>query len=214
MTDKAEAHGGVMTTDLTERVEQLPEMAALPTDQMRQFVENLFVHPNHAQAARAAGYGRRHDGQGESTAHAMAVISNRLLRDPRIIAARNAAQKILRRQYGPKALNVIGHILDDPQHKDAYKAARDILELEDTTVTKTETTVNVKVDHTRDALDTLRYMKSIGATREMLEAHFGFSGLSRYEELLAIEDRKSANVIDGEFTEVKSIDPMLGLDDL
>jgi hypothetical protein len=37
----------------------------------------------------------------------------------------------------------------------------------------------------------------------MLEAHFGFTGLPRYERLLAIEDAtKSAKVIEGEFTEV------------
>jgi phage terminase small subunit len=204
-----------MTNDLAERTEYGPAMAALPTDKMRAFVENLFIHSgNNAMAAREAGYGVPHSGEGRSSSQAMARIAYTLLHDPRIIAARNEMQKLLRRQYGPKALSVIGRILDDPQHKDAYKAADKILELEDATVQKTETTVTVKVDHTKDALDTLRYMKSIGATREMLEAHFGFSGLSRYEELLAIEDRKSANVIDGEFTEVKSIDPMLGLDDL
>ena len=39
------------------------------------------------------------------------------------------------------------------------------------------------------------------ASRAMLEAHFGFTGLSRYERMLALEDAtKKAATIEGEFT--------------
>jgi hypothetical protein len=45
-------------------------------------------------------------------------------------------------------------------------------------------------------------MKSLGVPREKLVEMFGYSGISRYEKLLALQDGAAGKVIDGQAVEV------------
>jgi hypothetical protein len=187
-------------TKALPKAEYGPAMLALPTDKQRKFVEMLFICKSNAEAAREAGYGRK------NRTHE-AIAAHKLQRDPKIMAAIKEvglSEAGIRRL--PNALRARAEILSDIGHKDRARISEKIIERSIGAVESKHTMVVEHVDHTKDALDTLRYMKSIGATREMLENHFGFSGLGRYEQMLAIED-KSSNVIDGSFTEVKVPEP-------
>jgi hypothetical protein len=51
-------------------------------------------------------------------------------------------------------------------------------------------TAEVTVNHTDAALDDLKRLMTLGVPREKLLETFGFSGLSRYERMLAQRDGK------------------------
>src|SRR6516165_7525997 len=70
------------------------------------------------KAAQLAGY----------PASWAAIASHRMLRRPRVMRAIEAESKRLVRALGPRAIRVIGEILDDREHKDRLKAARTVLE--------------------------------------------------------------------------------------
>jgi hypothetical protein len=184
------------------------ELLAHPADEVTlgelEPKERLFViafstpgtetYGNAAKAARFAGYGNS-----ESTPDTFARIGNRLLHRARV--AKGIAELGMR-ALTPDALAAIRQIVRDPLHKDRMKAASAILERQAPTIQKSEIDVTHRiVDHTAEALQVLSYMKSIGASREMLEAHFGFTGLARYEEMLAKQAKPV--VLDAKFEEVK-----------
>jgi hypothetical protein len=77
------------------------------------------------KAAQLAGY----------PASWAAIASHRMLRRPRVMRAIEAESKRLVRALGPRAIRVIGEILDDREHKDRLKAARTVLERIDPAVT-------------------------------------------------------------------------------
>ena len=66
--------------------------------------------------------------------------------------------------------------------------------------------VHHHVDHDAEAIAQLRMLKSLDVPRAKLEEVFGFTGLSRYERLLDIEDAKrrpGPRLIEGTATELK-----------
>lgn len=178
-----------------------PAMTLLRPRQ-RRFVEALFEqrpgYGAYSGAARVAGYGNK---EGTSTAESIGAIAQRLLSDDKVIAAIAEVAKKRIRADAPAAVRAVADIVNDPTHKDRLRAATTILERIDPVETKHSVAVTHEiVDHTRDAVDMLRRLLEIGATREMLVKEFGFTGLSRYEKLLAIEDAKKVGaVIDGDF---------------
>ena len=188
-----------------------PAMSAL-SPQQRNFVLALFEQrPGHgalAAAARAANYGNR---DGTSTAQSIASIANRLVNNDKIISAIAETTKKTIRADAPAAVMAVREIVSDVSHKDRLRAALSILERIDPVETKHTLTVQHKVDHDKEAIDALREYKRLGATKDFLENAFGFSGLGRYEKLLAIED---GNVVEGEFTEVEPTLSKAGLEDL
>jgi phage terminase small subunit len=171
------------------------------TPKHRRFVvsycENLEKHGRLAAAARAAGYGLA------SEPATVAVIAQQIAhRDDVIAAIKEYSAKQLR-QLAPDAVQTVTQILKDPLHKDRLKAANVVLSRADPEIQKVETTVEITGDHKRDALEHLKHLKSIGATREMLEKEFGFSGLGYYEDLLAKDEAAKLPVVDAEFTEIE-----------
>lgn len=179
-----------------------PAMAAL-TSRQRAFVLALFDqnagHGALAAAARQAEY--------TGTPETLAKTANRLVNDDAVIAAIQEVTRKRIRSLGPAAIEALQNLIKSPGHKDHARGLAMALDRIDPQVTKQEIDVtHTIVDHTKEALETLRYMKSIGATREMLEAHFGFTGLSRYEALLA---RENVKVIDAQYTEVPAIDDFM-----
>ena len=64
--------------------------------------------------------------------------------------------------------------------------------------------VHHHVDHDAEAVAQLRMLKGLGVAQDKLIETFGFTGLPRYERLLALEDAKKApRVIEGTAVEIK-----------
>ena len=184
-----------------------PIMAALSLKQ-RTFVRALFtLPPGHGaltDAARLAGYGRE---DGGSTPLVMANIAQRLIHSDKIIAAITEIAKRQFRSNAPAALAAVGQILSDRGHKDRLRAAAMVLKRIDPIETKHNLAVTHEViNRDQDAVSHLRMLLSLDVTRAKLEEVFGFTGLSRYEDLLRIEDASKAKVIEGECQEVVSED--------
>jgi len=157
----------------------LSEIARACTPKQRAFPENYpATGGKGGEAARRAGYSAK-------TASKIAYI---VLRHPSVVAYVGELVKAANRALTPKVVNVLEAILDDPTHKDRARVALTLVEKADPTETRHNVQVTHVVDHDKDAVDALRHMLAIGATRAMLEAHFGFTGLSRYERMLALED--------------------------
>jgi phage terminase small subunit len=180
-----------------------PAMAALSPRQRAYVLALMVEKPGHGAltaAARAAGYGNR---EGTTTPKTMAVIAQRLQNNDKVIAAIAEMTKKIIRSEALASIETVREIRDDPLHKDRLKAAMVFVDRVDPVETRHNVEVTHKVvNHDQEAVDTLRYMRSIGASRAALEAHFGFTGLSRYERLLAIEDAAKSAAIEGDFTVV------------
>jgi phage terminase small subunit len=189
----------------------LSAVASACTTKERRFAEAYVelggAHGAGSAAARKAGYGN----QG-STANVYASIADRELNKDVVIAyiAELAKRKI--RSLVPAAVNAVREIIDDRAHKDRLKASMAAIERVDPVETKHNIEVTHVVNHDQDAIAVLRHLKAIGAPREMLEANFGFTGLSRYERLLAAEDMaKGGKTIEGELAAATaSFDDWLG----
>ena len=71
---------------------------------------------------------------------------------------------------------------------------------------ETRHTVDVvhHVDHDAEAVAQLRMLKQLDVPRAKLEAIFGFTGISRYERLLELEEaKKQPRLIEGTAIELK-----------
>lgn len=183
-----------------------PAMKALNRHQ-RLFVSALFTSkPGHGQlalCAKEAGYGTA-----TSSPASFASIANRLVNNDRVIEAIKEQTKKLLRSAAPKALSVVHEILNDITHKDRLKAANAILERVDPVETKHSVEVTHKINHTKNALDHLAYLKSLGVSHDKLVEEFGEIGLAHYTELL--EAIEKAQPIDVEYKELPAPE---GLDD-
>jgi hypothetical protein len=193
--------------------EEVSPVEAACTPRERNFVEALMAMPvpNGAEAARIADYGI----EGKSTAESYAKIAYRLLHRDRVVALVQEHCTKRMRSLGPKAIQALGQMIGDPKCKDRMRAVATVLDRIDPPQSKLNVDVNVthKIDHDGDAVAALRAFRKQGATQDFLENWFGYSGLGRYEKLLAIEDARTGNVVvvDGEFTEVSSTE---GIQDL
>jgi hypothetical protein len=125
---------------------------------------------------------------------------------------RNAASKALHNQNVQEALREVGgkmigasafsairqteRIANDPDHRDRLKAC---LALMDRGGFAVETHHTVTVEHKSlddQALDALRTMRALKATREQLIDMFGAAGLTRYENMLS----EKSKAIEGQTT--------------
>lgn len=187
---------GLTTTQIfkANQPEWPVEVANLRNDRERAFVTTYCLNGgNGADAARQAGYGDkalRRDPQ------YFADTAYRLLGIERIRDAVDALSKRTIRTLAPKAVEAVSDILDMPHHKDRLRAADLVLNRIDPAVQKVDVTHTHKLDVTKESLEYLAHLKTIGASRDMLVAEFGELGLTYYEELLA----KRENIIDAEFT--------------
>ena len=171
------------------------EVLSLKTDKERAFVCSYCTNGGiGSDAARVAGYGETVK---NPDAQYFASTAYRLLGIERIRDAVLALSKRTIRTLAAKAVQTVSEILDDPNHKDRLRAAQAILDRSDPQIQKVDVTHTHKLDVTKESIEYLQHLKSIGASREMLIAEFGELGLSYYEDLLA--SREDESILDAEF---------------
>jgi hypothetical protein len=152
---------------------------------------------NATQAAREAGYSDLGLESAAIRVRAFEVIH----RDRVLAAIEEVGGKIFRSLLMP-AIRATKRMIDNEKHPDHAKTVLSTL----SRLGKSERTgvdVNVSgevmVNHTDSALNDLRALLELGVPREKLIEMFGFSGLSRYEKMLAETDRHApTKLIEGE----------------
>jgi hypothetical protein len=175
-----------------------PAMKALPSDRHRSFVMNLYELPPgwgcNAKAARIAGFGTS-----TSSAASMATIGWRLAHDEKVLAAIAEQDKLRIRASAPRAISALQRVVEDPDHKDHIRAVGMVLDRTHAVTTHHTVDVHHHVDHDAEAVAQLRMLRALEVSKEKLIEVFGFSGLSRYERLLQLEDaRNSPHTIEGQ----------------
>lgn len=166
----------------------LPEaLRNLPQDRWRRFVWNyVFNGAQGAAAARAAGY--------PDSSEAAKVRACELLQRDEIVEAIDALTAKYLFTLAPRAVLRLSELLDNPKHPKHDKAISMVLGAtghgEKSTV-EHKFSGSVTVNHTDAALEDLRRFKALNFTREQLLGIFGFSGLDRYEKMLAIADQRA-----------------------
>jgi hypothetical protein len=177
-----------------------PEMRALPNDQWRMFCHALVTgpggHGKYVAALRAAGLAEG------STPSIQGKHAWQLAHDERMVAAIAAESRRYLRAGHAQAVNALYAIAENSEHKDQMRAIAEILSRTDPIVSKQNIEVTHKiVDADQEALEELRALRQIGASREKLIELFGGNGLSRLERLEAADIARraaEAKVIDGE----------------
>jgi hypothetical protein len=184
----------------------MPEMGELP-EQLRDMKNPrhrafawhyVFNGANGSAAARAAGF--------SDASEACKVRAHQLLQRDDIQAAIKALCSRYLFSLAPKAILRLDQLLDDPKHPKHDKAIEMALSRSghgDRSTVDVNISGTVTVNHTDQALNDLKMLKDMGASREMLLETFGFSGLERYERMLADRARLAAPVIEGEFEEIE-----------
>jgi hypothetical protein len=126
-------------------------------------------------AAVAAGYK-------ESFA---AIAACRLLQREPVWREIEKRQKARLRTLVPKAVDAVEEILDDAQHKDRLRAAGQILNRVDPLLVGVAHQHTVTVESNDGvALKALRWLREMGAPREMIERSLGTNDLPRLEQML------------------------------
>jgi phage terminase small subunit len=174
-----------------------PMMKALPTDRHRAFVRALYqVKPGfgaQSKAAKLAGWG-----QPLSSAQSMATIASRLAHDERVLEAIREEDEKRIRSSAPRAISALSRLVENPKHKDHARGIAMVLDRVHPAETRHLVDVHHHaVDHSAEAVAQLRMLKSLDVAREKLEEVFGFSGLSRYEKMLAEADARAPKLIEG-----------------
>jgi len=162
------------------------------TPMRRRFVMELAHGPSgygsDLRAGRAAGFG------GDDATVRMQVsraLHNQKVQD----ALREVGGKLIRASAFT-AIKQAERIANDIEHRDCLKAC---LALMDRGGFAVETHHTVTVEHKSlddQALEALRTMRTLKATREQLEDMFGKAGLLRYENMLA--EKATPAIIEGE----------------
>jgi phage terminase small subunit len=173
-----------------------PAMAALPSDRHRAFVLALYSikpgHGAHVKAAKMAGFG-----SATSSAHSWAVIGSRLSHDEKILAAIHEEDQRRIRSSAPRAIRALQNLVETPDHRDHARAIGMVLDRVHPAEQHHVHEMHVTSDHTAEAIEELRVLKGLGVSREKLEEMFGYSGLSRYERLLAEKEQQPGKLIAG-----------------
>lgn len=171
-----------------------PKMRALP-ERERKFVLHYLLNEgklNGAQAARDAGY--------SDAAEGCKVRAHALLHRERVIEALEEAGRRAFRGLLIPAIKATAALIDKPDHPDHARTLQSTLSrlgISERTAVDVNHSGEVTVNHTDDALETLRTLIGLGVSREKLLEVFGFSGLERYEGMLAAADAKAPKLIEG-----------------
>jgi phage terminase small subunit len=182
-----------------------PAMRSLNARQ-RAFVRHLFESDGRkgsiVAAYRSAGYAANSD------PHVTNASAQQMVHREDIQAAITEYTKKELHHLGPAAVRAKREIVNDPLHKDRDKAANSILERLVPTVQRIETNVTVEINHTKDAIESLKYMRELNVPREKLLEHFGPLGLPRYERMLAEQEAAAkGEIIEAEFEEIPPAEP-------
>lgn len=162
----------------------LPEQFRELKDERRRIFAWCYVFngANGAAAARAAGY--------SDAAEGAKVRAHGLLQRDDVQEAIKALCSRYLFSLAPKAILALNNLLDDPKHPKHDKAIEMALSRSghgDRSTVDVNVSGNVTVNHTDQALRDLRMLKDMGASRAMLLETFGYSGLERYEKMLAAQ---------------------------
>ena len=176
-----------------------PAMRKLPNDKWRMFARAYATGKPGLGAAtnacRAAGFSKNRPDIARKYAW-------QLVRDPRMIAAIEEEARNVIRLGAPEAARALLNLVRNEGHKDHARGIGMLLDR----VYPVMTVANVEVTHKiaspdDEALEELRAVRQVGASRDKLLELFGYNGLERLE---ALEARRADNakVIDAEVVEV------------
>lgn len=179
-----------------------PAMKIL-NDKQRAFVRALVTgKPGYGSLTRAyrkSGYGKN------SKPATQSKEAHHLSRDDRIIAAiAEETRKVIRVGH-PEAVAALFNMIRDPEHRDHARAVAMVIDRCDPAVTKHSVdVVHRHEDPDREALEELRALRHLGATREKLLEFFGPNGLDRLEAIEAAETAQRAaraKIVEGKVIE-------------
>lgn len=192
---------------MAEIIPNLPQLSDLPAsvqalrkDRERAFV--WFYMMNGADGAKAARLAGFSDVKGGARVRAFELLHRSDIQD----ALKDLCQKYLF-SLAPRAMVKLSSLLDSENERVALKATDMVLArtgFAERTALDVNVGGSVTVNHKDAAVEDLRRLKALGVPRAELERTFGFSGLTRYEKMLEIEDKRAAEPIDAEFTEIKN----------
>jgi hypothetical protein len=148
---------------------------------------------NATEAARLAGYADGGSGVG------IRVRAHALMHRERVLEAiEEVAGKAFRGLLAP-AIRATKRIIESPKdvnHAKVVLSTLSRLGKSERTGIDVNHTGELTVNHTDQALTDLRTLIGLGVNREKLVEIFGFSGLSRYEKMLAEQDARAPKVIE------------------
>ena len=154
-------------------------------------IHYLIQAPRHGAAtaaARAAGFGTP-----TTRPIVMARYAHRVMQDPRMQRALMEESKKLLRAHAPEAVNALLAIVRDVRHKDHARGVQMLLDRTDSVELHSTVHHQVEINHTDEALRELAFLKKHNVDRAALEEMFGYSGLSRYEAMLAEREPKQVS---------------------
>jgi hypothetical protein len=138
------------------------------------------IADNNSQAARLAGYAEPASQSAFQVAH-----------KERVVAAIEEVARSTFRALVPRVIRAAQKVIDDPKHKHHVPLILSLLSkmgYAERTAVDVNVSGAVTVNHTDRAVEDLRQLKELGVPREKLVELFGFSGLPRYEAMLAERD--------------------------
>lgn len=154
----------------------------------RKFVWVMVLEAENATAAaRKAGYVDHDNG-------AIRVRAHQLAHRERVIEAMEEVGRRIFRTQLPAAIKANRALLENPKHPDHHKAVQATLSrlgLVERTAVDLTVSGEIAVNHTDAAVGDLRALLALGVAREKLIEVFGFSGLARYEKMLAEQERRA-----------------------
>lgn len=144
-------------------------------------------------AARLAGFP---DPANSNSLHSNA---HRTLHKPHVM---EAIEEVCRKEFRgliPAVISAAKRVLADPEHGDHVKLLTSLLGrlgYGEKASIDVNVSGEVVVSHTDQAVEDLRRLKALGVPQEKLLEVFGFSGLGRYEAMLAERDARARKVIE------------------
>jgi hypothetical protein len=148
---------------------------------------------NATQAARDAGY--------SDVAEGAKVRAFEVIHRERVLAAIDEVGRKLFRGLLIPAIIATRKLIESEKHPDHAKTVSSTLArlgLTERTGVDVNVSGEITVNQTDTALNDLRTLLGMGVPRDKLVEIFGFSGLSRYEKMLAESDARAPKVIEGE----------------
>jgi hypothetical protein len=125
-----------------------------------------------------------------------------LIHDEKIQAAIYEQDQVHIRASAPRAVRALSNLIEDPTAKDHARGIGMVLDRVHPMETRHVVDVVHHVDHDAEAIAQLRMLKSLEVSREKLIEVFGFTGLPRYERMLALEDGRK-QIVEATATEIK-----------
>jgi hypothetical protein len=160
-------------------------------------------------AAGLAGYSDRKVSRTGLRSNVLASMGAQILHRPRVIEAIEEVCRSEFRTLVPLTLGAAKRVLLNEEHPDHCKMIVSLLSrlgYGEKASVDVNVTGEVVVNHTDEAVEHLRLLKSLGVPHDELVKTFGYSGLGRYEQLLAERDGKAPKVIEHIPAEKEPID--------